>query len=112
MWCIHLDSFVNNLQKIFLICGIINVVVTFLFYVETNSFVYLKSGYNLARTEEQIKRANPGASDRSLRQMKSTELAYPSGQFVKTGYRVHWKTAIPFHLLILSGISFFLFKDK
>ena len=87
-------------------------VVTFLFYVETNSFVYLKSGYNLIRTEEQIKRASPGASDRVLRELKSAEYAYPSGKFVKTGYHVHWKTAIPFHLLILSGISFFLFKDK
>ena len=102
----------NNFQKIFLICGFINLVATLLFYIETDNFVLHVTGYNKTKTEEQIKIENPGKNDRWYRLYYPTELRYPSGEFVKTGYGIDWKTAIPFHLLILSGISFFLFKDK
>ena len=102
----------NNLQKIFLICGIINVFATILFYVETNNFVLSQTGYREIRAEEQIKRDNPDASERLLRRLITLEYQDPSGNYVKTGYAVDWKTAVPFHLIILSSIGFFLFKDK
>jgi len=102
----------NNLQKIFLICGIINVFATILFYVETNNFVLSQTGYHKPKTKEQIKRNNPEASNMLLRRLEFLELQTPSGKFVNTGYNVDWKTAVPFHLIILSSIGFFLFKDK
>ena len=93
----------NNIQKIFLICGIINVVATILFYIDTNKFVLTENGY---------RKSNPEAMASTDYRIIQNELTNPTGEYVNTGYSIEWGTAIPFHLLILSGIGFFLFKNK
>ena len=103
-------SFLNSIQKIFLITGLTSFTIFILLGYDSGIWLGTEKTRFVPNKTAQVDTSSSNDPYKNLFDKIAKDAE--NGERVKDGYKIHWKTTIPFITFIFSIFGFFIFKDK